>query len=168
MWSFIYRSEFQDIETKISSSTGLLPSFIKTAWVPEVAVVFNDDLTLVEKQSLDEFMNTRRLSFHRKDEYTTQTTGSSGVMFEPKYAEEEYNSQGRLLSEKEYASKDNNGNYTNMRKSTEYVYNNGGILLKKIVNSYNGNNTIEDSITYNYSTQKTANNVRIKIRREGT
>ena len=168
MWSFIYRSEIQDLETKISGSTGLSPSFIKSAWVPEVAIIFNDDLTSVEKHSLDEFMKTRRLSFHRKDEYITQTTGSSGVVFEPKYVEEEYNSQGRLLNLSEYASKGADENFADIRKKTSYTYNSSGILLNKKVDTYNASGSVEDTATYNYSTQKTSNNIRVKIRREGT
>lgn len=161
MWAYIYRAEIFDLEAKLSSSTGLSPSFIKSAWVPEVAVIFEDQLVTNDKSQLDDFMMTRKLQFHRLDEYMNQEIGSTGVPFEAKYITEVYNAAGKLQSIQEYASKSGNV-YSGLRKETVYNYSTIGVLVSETVNIYDGDGNIEDSKTAAYSTNRTLTSTTVK------
>lgn len=165
MWAYIYRSEIFDLDVKLSSSTGLSPSFIKSAWIPEVAIIFESQLGINDKSQLDDFMETRKLSYHRVDEYQSQSTGSSGAPFEAKYILEQYTTAGKLSAIKEYASK-TGSIYTGLRKETLYEYSALGALLKETVNIYNGSGSIEDSKVSEYSTDRTLTSTTVK--KEGT
>lgn len=154
MWAYIYRSKIFDIQDKITGCTGITPVFVKSAWVPEVALIYDNQLSVYEKNLVDEFMRTREMVFHRLDESSTQISGSIGAAFEPKYTVDKYSPSGRLISTTEFSSK--NGNeYTNKRKEILYTYSNSGNLLSEIINIYDNNGNIEDSRTFEFTTDKT-------------
>lgn len=161
MWAYIYRAEIFDLGTKLQGSTGLSPTFIKSAWVPEVAVIFEDQLTTNDKTQLDEFMTTRKLAFHRLDEYVSQSVGSSGSPFEPKYIVELYNASGKLVSIKQYASKSGEV-YSGLRKETLYGYSGLGVLMNETVNIYNSSGSIEDSKLCEFDTVRTLTTTTVK------
>lgn len=165
MWAYIYRNEIFDLEEKIFPCTGLNPSFVKSAWIPEVAIIFETQLGSNDKFLLDEFMRGKKLDFHRLDEYQAQSASSLGSTFESKYVSEQYSTSGKLISVKEYASKSGDV-YSGLRKETIYEYSTLGTLLSETTNIYNNSGSIEDSKVAEYSTNRGLTSTTVK--KEGT
>jgi len=76
--AYIYRGEVDNLSDTITPATGLTPTAIANAWSNEVAVVFASAISSDEKNALDSFLTSRRLTYVR-----TETADAAGTSFKP-------------------------------------------------------------------------------------
>jgi hypothetical protein len=152
MPTYVYRAPVHDIEEKLTSHTGLVPTAIVSASTQDVGIMFPATLSSADKDHLDLFMRSRGMTFVRVDAAPPPRAWQD---VKTNYRTEQYDPGGRLVRRTWYRDKVG-GAFVDRRREQIYSYQTSTTKLLSIVDTLYlpGGTTSEAVRVSTYSTDR--------------